>query len=222
MQSTWLTALSIISLRLLAISAPLPMHGIYLHNSFPYSVHFPVSVLFHILVSMQLICLWFVFCYVPRAHVSTLIPVSVCATLLSPTWIYKPGMSCMSPQFVHQHQLDYYCHSPSPQFVHQHQLDYYCHSPSVCDLSLLPCSISSLQKLFDSHTSAIQLLTQPKTFPPHPPTLQLPCNPWDVHIPAYIQNTWTTTEGQCSAWAEAIVHTSHCIRKPTRPDLHIR
>ena len=35
----------------------------------------------------------------------------------------------------------------------------------------------------------------------------------------YLWNTWTTTEGWHSAWAEATVHTPHRTRKPTRPSL---
>ena len=118
------------------------------------------------------------------------------------TCIYKSCMSCMSPQFVYQLRLDYYHHSPS-----------------ACDLSLLPHSISGFRKLFDSCTSAIRLHAQPETSPPHPLTLQLPCDPWDTHTPALIQNTWTATEGRRSTRAEAIVHTPCRIWKPTRPNL---
>ena len=46
-----------------------------------------------------------------------------------------------------------------------------------------------------------------KLFPQYPMTLWPPCNLWEVHTPAYIWNTWTMTEGQHSAWVEAIVHT---------------
>ena len=60
-----------------------------------------------------------------------------------------------------------------------------------------------------------------KLFPWHPPTLWLPCNPWEAHTPTYIQNTWTVTESWHSARVEAIIHTPHHIRKLTRPDLRI-
>ena len=84
----------------------------------------------------------------PCPYVSTSIPVSICATLIFPTHIYKPHMSCMSPQFIFQLRLDYYCHFPPAH-----------------DLSLPPHSISSLWKvkLFDSRTSAFRLHTQPET-----------------------------------------------------------
>ena len=52
-------------------------------------------------------------------------------------------------------------------------------------------------------------------------TLQLPYDLLGAHIPAYIRNTWTMTEGWCSTQAEAIVHTPYHIRKPMRPNLHI-
>ena len=60
-----------------------------------------------------------------------------------------------------------------------------------------------------------------KTISVVPSTLWLPYNPWGVHIPAYIsQNTWTVTEGQCSAQAEASVQTP--LNSGTmRPDLRV-
>ena len=69
----------------------------------------------------------------PFLYISTSIPVSVCATLAFLTCIYKPCMSCMSPQFIYQLQFDYYCHSLP-----------------MLNLSFLPLNISGLQKLFDS------------------------------------------------------------------------
>ena len=73
----------------------------------------------------------------PCPCISALIPVSICATLVFPTHIYKPHMSCMS------------------QFIYQLQLNFYCQSPTSCQLKSHNLSIfSSLQKLFDSWTSA--------------------------------------------------------------------
>ena len=47
-----------------------------------------------------------------------------------------------------------------------------------------------------------------KLFLWYPSTLWLPYGPLEVHIPVYIRNTWTATEGQCSAWAEVGLSTS--------------
>ena len=70
-------------------------------------------------------------------YVSASIPVSICATLIFLTCIYKPCMSCMSPQFIYQLQLNYYCHSLL-----------------VLDLNLPPLNNFRLPELFNSQTSA--------------------------------------------------------------------
>ena len=99
---------------------------------------------------------------------------------------------------------------------------FYCHSLSARDLSLLPHSTSYLWKLFDSCNSVIRCCMLPETFPPHPSTLQLPCNSWNTHIPTYIWNTWTATEGWHSAQAEATVHTlSHPETYKTRSSYRV-
>ena len=151
------------------------MHGIYLHDTFPYSVHFPVSVCFAF-VSLCDLSVYDSFSVMsscsPCPYVSTLIPVSVCATLVFLTRIYKPHMSCMSSQFVYQLQLDYYCHSPS-----------------ACDLSLPPHSIlasgncSTLATLlfgFTHYRKPSRLILQPCNFPVtcgmriYPPVFEIP------------------------------------------------
>ena len=96
------------------------------------------------------------------------------------------------------------------------------------DLTLLSLSVCAqlessasqyfcLWKLLDS---VICLHAPPETSLPHPSTSQLPCNLLDTHIPAYLRNTWTATEGWHSTRAEATVHTPRHIQKPTRPSLH--
>ena len=113
-QSLWLPALSIISPQLPAISALFPMHGIYLW------IHFLIrSVSLYLFpFTFMSLCDLSVYNSVsimsshpPCPYISTLIPVSICTTLIFPTHIYKPHMSCMSPQFVYQLQPDYYCQS---------------------------------------------------------------------------------------------------------------
>ena len=52
----------------------------------------------------------------------------------------------------------------SPQFIYQLQLNYYCHSLLVLNLSLMPLDISSLQKLFDSLLSTLSTLHKPGNY----------------------------------------------------------
>ena len=105
----------------------------------------------------------------PCLYVSASIPVSVCVTLIFLTRIYKPHMSCMSPQFVYQLQLDYYCHS-LPTLNLSLRLSIFLASGHCLTLKPLPFDFMPNQKLF----------------PQYPMTLRLPCNPWEVHTPAYI------------------------------------
>ena len=74
-----------------------------------------------------------------------------------------------------------------PQFVYQLRLDFYCHSPSARDIESSASQYFHLQKLLDSRNSVICLHAPPETFLPHSPTLQLPCDLWDVHIPAIFE-----------------------------------
>ena len=116
----------IVSLRFPAILAPFPVHGIYLRDPLPISVHIPVSVSFRILSLYDLsvydsvsVCPH----VSPHPSVSASIPDPFIQPLSFPPCIYKSRMSCMSPQFIYRLQLDY------------------CHSLSARDLSLPPRSL---------------------------------------------------------------------------------
>ena len=110
---------------------------------------------------------------VPHActsYVSALIPVSVCATqptLIFLTRRYKPRTSHMSPQFIYQLRLNYYCHS-LPALNLSLPLDI---SGNCSTLEPLPFDFMPTWKLF----------------PWYPMTLWLPWNPWEGHIPIYLK-----------------------------------